>query len=93
MSDENILMRNSRVTQHMRITLVAIAAGEVKMANCGTAAFRIFGAAGPVVGACVKKGYACWPLGPVGEQVCEVTEVGKAALAEAEATFSQPTAV
>ena len=61
-----------------------IDAGRVTMRNCGTAAFRIFGASPTVVGRCVALKWARWPKGPVGAQTCEITDAGRAALAEAQ---------
>jgi hypothetical protein len=64
-------------------TLKAIADGKVRMINCGTAAFRIFGGSPGCVGHLVRtKGWARWPK-PIGEQTCELTDIGKAILEHA----------
>jgi len=64
--------------------MMAIRAGQVSMKNVGTAAFRVRGPAHPsVVGRCVSLKWARWPKGAIGDQTCELTDTGAAALAAA----------
>ncbi len=65
--------------------LRAIGAGKVRTRNCGTAAFRIFGAHPSIVGRCISLGWAKWP-GFGGEQTCELTAAGREAIAQLDAT-------
>lgn len=70
-----------RLTLLQRDTLQSIQAGSVSMVNTGYASFRVRGGHGPVVGRLVSLGLARWPKGPIGEQTCEITDLGRAALA------------
>lgn len=61
--------------------LRAINAGNVRMVKRGHAAFRIDGPVSPpVVGRLVSLGLAKWPKGPIGQQICEITDAGATAL-------------
>lgn len=77
-------INRAMATKNQIDALKGIGAGSVRMCNCGSAAFRIFGASPSVVGRCVSLGWAKWPKGPTGEQTCELTDAGRAALAAAE---------
>ena len=72
----------SKITPLRMDTLRVIRDGKVRMVNTGTAAYRIFGASPHAVGWAVAQGLAWWPKGPVGEQTCEITANGQAALSE-----------
>lgn len=64
--------------------LIAIRDGSVVMRNQGHAAFRVSGASPTVVGRLVNTlKWARWPKGAIGEQTCELTEAGAAALVAA----------
>jgi hypothetical protein len=66
-------------------TMRDIQAGKVCMHNLGTAAFRIVGALPTVVGRLVNTlKLARWPKGAIGDQTCELTDDGRAALAAAD---------
>lgn len=65
-------------TERQHAALAAIHEGQVKMVRHGYAAFRIHGPAHPsVVGLCIKNGWAFWPKGYAGEQVCILTDQGR----------------
>ena len=74
-----------KLTANQKLGLQSIAAGQVTLVNTGTAAFRIRGEISPqVVGRLVAMKLARWPKGYVGNQACEITDAGRAAISEAQ---------
>lgn len=71
-----------KLTDKQRAALPEIGVGNVKMVRFGTGANRIIGpVATSVVGRMISLGLARWPNGPFGDQICELTDAGRAAMA------------
>jgi hypothetical protein len=68
-----------KLTPKQREALQAVADGAVRSRNCGSAAFRIFGANPTVIGALGVKGLIRWTTLIGGE--AKLTDAGREALA------------
>lgn len=70
-------MTDRKPTPNQLVALAAIRNGQVKMIDCG-GVYRIDCSVHPsVVGRCISLGWAKWPKGPFGVQVCELTAAGQ----------------
>lgn len=71
----------AKLTPLQRETLDLIARGQVEQHNCGTGAWRTWGASPTVVGRLMSMGLAKWPTQGMGG-FAVLTEAGQAALKE-----------